>query len=111
MQKLATKDNDLKKKPSLVKKYEPFENVSVTSTTSRRKQEVSSFIRTIKKKMHLKVEESESEKIRRRNMVEKITNDSFHNQLKNWVCVLCNEIVLRVTHHIKLFIFYGFIGR
>ena len=107
LQKLATKDNDLKKKPSLVKNYEPFENVSVTSTTSRRKQEVSSLMRKVKKKMHLKVKESESEKIRRRSMVEKITKDSFHNQLKNWVCLLCNQIISRVTHNIKLLILNG----
>ena len=111
LQKLATKDNDLKKKPSLVKNYEPFENVSVTSTTSRRKQKVSSFMRNIKKKMHLKVKESESEKIRRRSMVEQITNDSFHNQLKNWVCLLCNQNVSIVNHNIKLIILNRFIGR
>ena len=85
LQKLATKSNDLKKKSSLVEKYEQFDNAKVTSSIRRRKQRLSSFMRKIKKKVYKK-EKQQRKMMKRKVSIEKITQDSYYTRLENLVC-------------------------
>ena len=85
LQKLATKSNDLKKKSSLVEKYEQFDNAKVTSSIRRRKQRLSSFMRKIKKKVYKK-EKQQRKMMKKKVSIEKITQDSYYTRLENLVC-------------------------
>ena len=78
--KMAIKNNTKKKQLLLERKPLPAKN-SISS--AKRKQKPSSFRRTIKKKMHLKMKERESARILRRCMVEEATLKSYES------CMTC----------------------
>ena len=96
IQQLAKNSNE--KKSSSLFRYKPFDNVSISSSTIRRIKKISSIMRKIKKKMHLKTKEKEIEKIRRDDSVNKIIQNSFCTQLQHLVCLVCDRNTSRGTH-------------
>jgi len=104
LQTLTASNNNLKKTPSFRLKPKPFDNVSMTSKTcnkekktSKKKKKLASFIRKIKKKLHLKTKEKESETIKRNSLVEEVTQNSYHVQLKNLAEMMVDERELKIN--------------
>ena len=93
IQRLASNRSD-QRASSIFSKQKPFDNVSVSASSkfsnscSEKKKQIKSFMRKMKKKLHLKTKEKESEKIIRSTLVEEVTQNSYHVQLKSLVCLL-----------------------
>merc|ERR1719343_781328 len=91
---MAIKNNTKKKQLLLERKPLPAKN-SISS--AKRKQKPSSFRRTIKKKMHLKMKERESARILRRCMVEEATLKSYESCMKKLAEKMADERKLEIN--------------
>merc|ERR1719343_1249210 len=104
IQRLATNEKKtsslLKHKPFdnvSITKHKVFDNASITSSTIKRKQKLSSMMRKIKKKMHLKTKEKEIEKIRRDTLIKRTTQDSYRTQLQSLADMMADERELSIN--------------